>query len=156
MQDRDTPVVLSTNDMPLSDSIHEGRVCMSEGKHMRHPIQHRLTIKTSGLTFPQPIPISTPGMSTESDGCTSSSSVSDAMSYFAPSTTTSVTSVDCLPQSDMCVLLATVYVRYPQFDLRGVKLHSPRPLQIPSRLNPIFSPPLLTSTFRPSYSCALG
>ncbi len=111
MQDRDTPVVVSTNEMSLDDPVHEEGesmdITLSEGKHM-HPIQHRPTIKTSGLTFPQPIPISTPSMSTESDGCTSSStssSVSGA-SYFAPSATTSVTSVDCSPHSEMCVLLA--------------------------------------------------
>lgn len=121
MQNKDSntqysPVVVSTDDMHLDETVHqddepqviplEQNQDLSEGKHM-HPVQQRPTIKTVGLSFPQPIPISSvTSASTSTDSASSSSSNVSGASYFAScpsSTATSVDSEDCSPQSEMCV-----------------------------------------------------
>lgn len=136
MQNKDSNslVVVSTDEMHLDETVHqedEAQVIpleqneeLSEGKHM-HPVQQRPTIKTVGLTFPQPIPISSSitSSSATTDSTSSSNSSVSAASYFTPcppSTATSVDSVDGLPQSEMCVnpdymrLVLTLTVIYAQ------------------------------------------
>ena len=195
MQNKDSnvqfsPVVVSTDGMHLDETVHqddESQVIpleqnedLSEGKHM-HPVQQRPTIKTVGLSFPQPIPISpvTSGSTTTDSSSSSSSSVSGA-SYFASCPSSTATSVeDCSPQSEMCVnpdymrlvlTLTVLYMRSPTCSLPSQpRSESSTPSDVPTELTPspspvnspnavpssktqtppTFSPPLLTSTFRP-------
>ncbi|KAK2459873.1 hypothetical protein APHAL10511_008073 [Amanita phalloides] len=165
-----TPVVVSTHQISLDDTVGdepdhqviplEQNMDLSEGKHM-HPIQHRPTIKTTGLMISQPIsisssvPVST--ISTESDDNTSSSSSSvSGTSYFTSSSTSTMTSVDsvnCSPQSesppcsDSTSDLSNEPAAVTQTSDSPVEHQntSPSPKHQPST----FSPPLLTSTFRP-------
>ncbi|KAF8632383.1 hypothetical protein AX15_001893 [Amanita polypyramis BW_CC] len=165
---RYTPVVVSDNDMHLDGEdgsqviAVEQKDGLSEDKHM-HPIQHRPTIKTSGLTPTQPISIST--MSAVSDGSTSLSSSISGASYFgssSPSTATSVDSVDYPLQSEVSSdsLSPALTSKPPEPSYQSTEVtQSPsndiEPNTVPalptpgSQVNTYFSPALLTATFRP-------